>query len=270
MTTFQNFEEIEAWQKARGLTREIYTISGEGQFERDFVLRDQMRRAGISILSNIAEGFEHEGRREFLHFLSISKGSAAELMAQLYIAWDQRYIEKNEFDRLYALTDTICRMIGGLMRYLAHTDLQGSKFKSTKPGTRNPKPETGFALISAIFLLVVIAALGTFAVTISTTQQQGSALDIMGTRAYQAARAGIEWGAYQALDPLGSSCAGSTTLPAMPGTLADFTVTVTCSTTTPTEAGTTINMYQITSTATQGTVATPTYVERMMSVTIAE
>src|SRR5450759_1269849 len=122
----------------------------------------------------------------------------------------------------------------------------------------------GFSLISAIFLLVVIAALGTFAVTLSTIQQQSAALDVQGARAYQAARAGIEWGAYQALQ--NNSCTGGT--PVMPNTLAGFSVTVTCSTVAPSEAGTTVNMYQIISTAKQGT--SPNYIERQMSVTIAK
>ena len=129
MATLQNFEEIEAWQKARELVCEVYAISGQGKFEKDFVLRDQMRRAGVSILSNIAEGFERGGRREFLQFLSIAKGSAAELKAQLYVAQDQHYIEQQTFDKLYAMADTVGRMIGGLMRYLAQSDLKGQKFK---------------------------------------------------------------------------------------------------------------------------------------------
>ena len=128
--------------------------------------------------------------------------------------------------------------------------------------------QRGFSLVSAIFLLVVIAALGTFAVTLSTTQQQSAALDVLGSRAYQAARAGIEWGAYQALRS--SSCSVPTTLAALPGTLANFTVTVQCSSTAALEAGTAITIYQLISTATQGTPATPNYVERQMSVTIAQ
>jgi len=134
----------------------------------------------------------------------------------------------------------------------------------------------GFSLISAIFLLVVIAALGTFAVTLSTTQQQSAALDVMGSRAYQAARAGIEWGAYQVIqNPVGISCA---TLPAttangpiaMANTLQNFAVTVDCGSAAASEANATVTMYQLTSTATQGTVATPNYVERQISVTIAK
>jgi MSHA biogenesis protein MshP len=142
--------------------------------------------------------------------------------------------------------------------------------------------ERGFSLISAIFLLVVIAALGTFAVTLSTTQQQSSALDVQGARAYQAARAGIEWGAYQVLRNAGAgfelACnpagAGGTTTQGVSlagaATLANFTLTVDCTSTVATEAGATVKMYYLTSTAKQGTVATSDYVERQMSVTIAK
>jgi MSHA biogenesis protein MshP len=130
------------------------------------------------------------------------------------------------------------------------------------------KGSRGFSLISAIFLLVVIAALGTFAVTLSTSQQQSAALDVMGSRAYQAARAGIEWGAYQALQ--NNSCTNTTTLPALPNTLATFSVTVVCTSSAASEAGATVTMYQLFSTAKQGTPATPNYVERQVSVTIAK
>jgi MSHA biogenesis protein MshP len=125
----------------------------------------------------------------------------------------------------------------------------------------------GFSLISAIFLLVVIAALGTFAVTISTTQQQSAALDVLGARAYQASRAGIEWGAYQVLQN-GGCPAASQVLAAMPNTLANFRVQVDCLSTPVSEASATVTLYQLTSTASQGT--TPNYVERQMSVTIAK
>ena len=132
------------------------------------------------------------------------------------------------------------------------------------------KTQRGFSLISAIFLLVVIAALGTFAVTLSTTQQQSSAMDVMGARAYQAARAGIEWGAYQVLRNAGA-CAATTPLPAgtFPGTLSGFTVIVACSRTQPVENGAIVNVYQITSTARQGTALTAGFVERQISATIA-
>ena len=118
----------------------------------------------------------------------------------------------------------------------------------------------------------MIAALGTFAVTLSTTQQQSAALDVLGSRAYQASRAGIEWGAYQVLQIGGGCGVASSNLPAgtMAGTLGGFNVNVQCSSTAHSEAAATITMYQLTSTATQGTVATPGYVERQMTVTIAQ
>jgi len=135
----------------------------------------------------------------------------------------------------------------------------------------------GFSLITAIFLLVVIAALGTFAVTLSTTQQQSTALDVLGARAYQAARAGIEWGAYQALPASAAAFATacrpgptSQALASLPNTLAGFSVNVGCSATSHVEGTSTLWMYQLTSTATQGTPATPNYVERQMTATIAQ
>ena len=136
----------------------------------------------------------------------------------------------------------------------------------------------GFSLISAIFLLVVIAALGTFAVTISTTQQQSAALDVLGARAYQASKAGIEWGAYQVLrnsavvGGFAATCqAGPATqvLAPLPNTLSGFNVTVQCSAVPSVEAAApTLWVYQLTSTAKQG--VSPNYVERQMSVTIAQ
>jgi MSHA biogenesis protein MshP len=129
--------------------------------------------------------------------------------------------------------------------------------------------QRGFSILSAIFLLVVLAFLGVAMVTFSTTQHQSSAMDVMGARAYQAARAGIEWGAYQVLQN-GGACAATTTLAAMPGTLSGFTVTVTCVSTPHSEAGVPVNVYQLTSTATQGAAGTAGYVERQMTVTITQ
>lgn len=136
----------------------------------------------------------------------------------------------------------------------------------------------GFSLVSAIFLLVVIAALGTFAVTLSTTQQQSAALDVLGARAYQASRAGIDWGAYQVLPAsaaaFASTCrsAGSNSqnLNGLPNSLAGFAVAVGCQASSHVEGTRTLWVYNLTSTATQGTVATPNYVERQMTVTIAQ
>ncbi len=129
MATFQSFEDIEAWQKARQLTKEIYEVSNKNLFARDFGLRDQIRRASSSIMSNIAEGFERGGKKEFIQFLSIAKGSAGEVKSHLYIALDQNYINKNSFDKLFSLTDEIVRMVGALLAYLSKSNLKGRKYK---------------------------------------------------------------------------------------------------------------------------------------------
>ena len=129
--------------------------------------------------------------------------------------------------------------------------------------------QSGFSIVSAIFLLVVLAALGAFMVTISTVQHTTSTQDLQGARAYQAARAGIEWGSYQILQ--NASCPASTPL-AFGGTLAGFAVTVQCISAgwTYTEGGNNVTVYRVISTANQGTVGSATYVERQLQVTIGK
>jgi len=118
MTGFRSFEEIDAWQKARELSNGIYDISKHGAFSKDFGLRDQIRRASVSVMSNMAEGYERHGEKEFLHFLSIAKGSAGEVRYQLYIAKDQNYIDTKTFRRLSNMAIETSRIIAGLMAYL--------------------------------------------------------------------------------------------------------------------------------------------------------
>jgi four helix bundle protein len=129
MSTFQSFEEIEAWQLARELTKRVYDVSDIGAFARDFGLRDQIRRASVSILSNIAEGFERGGTGEFVQFLSAAKGSAGEVRAQLYVALDRKYIDVTTFEELSQLASKISRMISGLMTYLRQSGIRGTKYK---------------------------------------------------------------------------------------------------------------------------------------------
>jgi len=129
MATIQKFEDIEAWQKARELTRQVYTLSGSGQFARDFGLRDQIRRAAVSIMSNIAEGFERSGSGEFLQFLAIAKGSAGEIEAQLYVALDQKYITNEQFNATRNLAGSTKKLIAGFMNYLKRSNLKGQKYK---------------------------------------------------------------------------------------------------------------------------------------------
>lgn len=138
--------------------------------------------------------------------------------------------------------------------------------------------QRGFSLITAIFLLVVLASLGAVMMTFFTAQQQSSALDVLGARAYQASRAGIEWGAFQVIQSgvAGGAFAGAcqpgpvSSSVALTNTLAGFNVNVLCGSAAASEAGATVTIYQITSTAKQGAVATPDYVERQMTVTIAQ
>ena len=129
MPTFQKFEDIEAWQKARELTKEIYKVSKERAFSKDFGLRDQMRRAGVSVMSNIAEGFERSGTGEFMQFLSIAKGSVGEVKSQLYVAIDQEYLDKKTFNRLYTLASDVSKMTAGLMNYIRKSKIKGIKYK---------------------------------------------------------------------------------------------------------------------------------------------
>ncbi len=108
------FEDLIAWQKARELTKNIYRLTKQGDFFKDFGLRDQIRRASVSIMSNIAEGFERGGRSEFHQFLVFAKGSCAELRSQLYVALDAEYIDSTTFQNLDALAKETSRIVGGL------------------------------------------------------------------------------------------------------------------------------------------------------------
>jgi four helix bundle protein len=131
MASFQRFEDIEAWQLGREVTNQIYTFSNAGQFLRDFALREQIRRASTSITSNIAEGFERGANKEFLQFLSNSKGSCGEVRSQIYVALDQHYLSQSDFDDLYEKVNQASRMISGLMNYLQSSDFRGAKYKGT-------------------------------------------------------------------------------------------------------------------------------------------
>ena len=129
MAKVGRFEDLEAWKKARELTRSVYAITSAGRFERDFGLRDQLRRASVSIMSNIAEGFERGGDREFRQFLSHAKGSAAEVRAQMYVAIDAGLVSQTQFEQVHGLADETGRLIGGLMRYLTTSEYKGNKFR---------------------------------------------------------------------------------------------------------------------------------------------
>lgn len=116
MAGIGRFEDIVAWQKARVLTREIYLVTASGGFTKDFGLRDQIRRASVSVMVNIAEGFERAGRAEFHQFLVVAKASCAEVRSHLYVALDIGYITEDVFRGLSDMTVEVGKIIGGLRR----------------------------------------------------------------------------------------------------------------------------------------------------------
>lgn len=118
MAKFSKFEEIQAWQKAYDITLLIYKITADGDFAKDFGLKDQIRRASVSIMANIAEGHGRRTNVEFANFLNLSRGSVAEVQSHLYVAIGLNYITKKEFDELYQTLTEISRMTLSLAQYL--------------------------------------------------------------------------------------------------------------------------------------------------------
>jgi len=129
MATFNRFEDIVAWQKARVLCKLINDYTLKNSFSRDFKLISQVKSSSGSTMDNIAEGFERGGNKEFSQFLSISKGSAGETRSQLYRALDNEYISKEEFQEAYNLADEVGKLTGALMSHLKTSELKGNKFK---------------------------------------------------------------------------------------------------------------------------------------------
>jgi four helix bundle protein len=128
MATIKSFEDILAWQKARILANKIYVLINEGSFKTDFKLRDQINSASGSIMDNIAEGFERDGKREFIQFLSIAKGSAGEVRSQLYRAVDRHHINETVFNELSKEAIVISKLISKFMSYLNESDFKGTKY----------------------------------------------------------------------------------------------------------------------------------------------
>jgi four helix bundle protein len=128
MAEIKRFEDIDAWKSARQLVSAIYTITSKGAFAKDFGLRDQIRRAAVSVMSNIAEGFERGGDKEFMHFLSLAKASCAEVRSQLYVALDQKYLSEEQSQTISEQANRTSKLIAGFMRYLRESNLRGSKY----------------------------------------------------------------------------------------------------------------------------------------------
>lgn len=120
MATIRRFEDVQAWQKARELVREVYQTCTEGALRKDFGLKDQLCRAATSSMSNIAEGFARTSDKDFAHFLDIAKGSVMEVQSLLYVTFDVGYMGKSEFERLYKLADETALLIGSFTSYLRH------------------------------------------------------------------------------------------------------------------------------------------------------
>ena len=125
----EGFENLVIWKKARELVNQIYAITRKDKFSKDWALVDQIRKAAISVMSNIPEGFERGSNTEFMQFLYIAKASCGELRSQLMIAFDQGYINKDEFDDIYNLARKVAGIIGNFINYLKKTKMKGSKFK---------------------------------------------------------------------------------------------------------------------------------------------
>jgi four helix bundle protein len=135
MARIERVEDIEAWKKGRELAKTIYTATSAGAFREDPALRDQVRRAAVSVPSNIAEGFERGGDKEFRQFLAQAKGSTGEIKTHLYVALDVGYLSQAKFDELYRLAAEAGRLLGGFMRYLSRSTLRGSKYR--RPATQD-------------------------------------------------------------------------------------------------------------------------------------
>ena len=126
--SIERFEDLDVWKLAVECANSIYDVTSVGKFSQDYVLRDQIRRAAVSIFSNIAEGFERDGNKEFCNFLSIAKGSCGEARAQAMFARDRNYISDAEFTLLSEKLVQTNKQISGFRNYLRKTDLKGRKF----------------------------------------------------------------------------------------------------------------------------------------------
>lgn len=126
--TIEKFEDLEIWQMANELTKEVFKITNREDFKKDFRLRDQIRASAGSIMDNIAEGFERGGNKEFTQFLYIAKGSCGETRSQLYRSNTFEYIDHNELETLIVLANKISIKIANMINYLKGSELKGAKF----------------------------------------------------------------------------------------------------------------------------------------------
>lgn len=130
MATFSRFEDIEAWRGAREITRVIYQLTNEGQFAKDFGLRDQVRRSAVSVMANIAEGFGRGGNREFVQFLGHARGSIAELKSHLYVGVDTGLVSTSVCEDLLARSGRVEAQISSLIAYLMKSEMRGARLRT--------------------------------------------------------------------------------------------------------------------------------------------
>lgn len=128
MANIERFEDLEIWQLAKNLANQVYDSTSVGQFSQDYVLRDQVRRAAVSIFSNIAEGYERNGNKEFVQFLYIAKASCGEVRAQMIFAKERGYISENDFEKVNKNLISLGNQIGGFIKYLRNSEIKGFKF----------------------------------------------------------------------------------------------------------------------------------------------
>lgn len=133
MSKVERFEDLKVWQMARELCKDIHKFTLQDSFSRDYKLVGQIKASSGSIMDNIAEGFERDGNKEFIQFLSFSKGSSGETRSQLYRAIDNGYISQKEFDIAYARSLECSKMLKGFMIYLKESELKGNKYKKENP-----------------------------------------------------------------------------------------------------------------------------------------
>ena len=129
----KNFEDLEIWKEARRLTGEIYRLTKESKLSKDFDLSRQIQSAAVSIMSNIAEGFERGGNQEFTQFLYIAKGSCGEVRSQLYVALDQSYATQKTCEELTKSFRRLSIMISNFIAYLKRSKMKGVKYTESKP-----------------------------------------------------------------------------------------------------------------------------------------
>ena len=130
MAKVERFEDLEIWKLSREISKDVYNLIATTTLGNNFALRDQMDKASGSVMDNIAEGFERNGNKEFIQFLSIAKASCGELRSQLYGTLDRNHIDKKTFDTLEEKVVMTSKKIGAFMNYLSNSEFRGSKYRN--------------------------------------------------------------------------------------------------------------------------------------------